>query len=243
MACLVVSRKFSFFLAHVSGLFLSADNNFYHGVLNLGHLYKSLGASCGKQRRFVEQICKVGARKSGCRFCNHREVNTVCKRFVACMHTKYCFTRFKVGHIHNDLTVKSSRTQERTVQYVGAVSGSNDYYSLVSRKSIHLHKQLVKSLFSFVVTAAETCTSLTAYCVNLVYKYNARCGFFCLFKQITHSGRTDSDKHLNKVRTANGEKGNTRLAGNSLRKQSFTRSRRSHKQHSARYLCAEFMES
>ena len=46
---------------------------------------------------------------------------------------------------------------------------------------------LVAAGYSGNEAAAEACASLTANSIYFVYKYNARCIFLCLFKQVSYS--------------------------------------------------------
>src|SRR5699024_6200520 len=101
-------------------------------------------------------------------------------------------------------------------------------------KAVHFHKQLVQCLLPFVMTTAETGTTLAADSVNFINKDNTWRVFLRIFKQVTHTGSTDTDKHLNKVRSADREKWRTGLTGNRAGKKCLTRSRGSDKQHAFR---------
>ena len=86
------------------------------------------------------------------------------------MNLEYLLASLYVGVINRDLTVETARTKQRLVQNVGTVGGGNNDDALIYAKAVHFNKQLVKRLFTFVVTAAEACTSLTSYGVNFVDK-------------------------------------------------------------------------
>ncbi len=49
-------------------------------------------------------------------------------------------------------------------------------------KSIHFNKQLVKRLFTLIMTAAKTCATLTTYCINFINENNTRSIFLRVFK-------------------------------------------------------------
>ena len=49
------------------------------------------------------------------------------------------------------LTIEASRSQERLVQYVGAVSCSKYYDTAVRAETVHFCQQLVERILSFVV--------------------------------------------------------------------------------------------
>src|SRR5699024_10924508 len=99
--------------------------------------------------------------------------------------------------------VESTWTKERSVQYIWTVSRGKNNDSFISTKTIHLDEQLVQGLFTLVVSTTKPSTTLTTNSINLINKYNTRCIFLCVFKQIMHQASTDPNEHLNKVRNAN----------------------------------------
>ena len=75
------------------------------------------------------------------------------------------------------------------------------------------------------MSATQTRTTLTPNCIDFINKNNARSVFLGLFKHISDAGRTNSNEHLNKIRTRNCIKRNLCFTGNSLGEQCFTRTR------------------
>ena len=140
-------------------------------------------------------------------------------------------TALDVRVIDHDLTVKTSRTEQRRVKNIAAVGRGNDDNTLIVAETVHLNQQLVQSLFPFIMTAAQTGTSVTANCVDLIDKDNRRRVFLCLVKQVTNTRCTDTDKHLDKVRTGNREERNACFACNRTCKQGFTGTGRAHQQY------------
>ena len=67
---------------------------------------------------------------------------------------------------------------------------------------------------------------MTADSIDLVYKNNTRSTFLSLFKEIANAARTDPDKHLDKIRSADGKERNPGFACDSPCKQRLTGSRR-----------------
>ena len=94
-------------------------------------------------------------------------------------------------------------------------------------------------MLTFVVAAAETCTAMSADSVDLVYEYDSRRGFSCVFKQVSYSGRADTDVHFNEVRARDREEGNTRFARDRFGKEGLTRTGRAHKQYAVGNFCSE----
>ena len=56
------------------------------------------------------------------------------------------------------------------------------------------------------MTTPQSGTSLAAYCIQLINKYDARCMFFGLDKEISHPGGTYAYKHFYKIRPTDAEK-------------------------------------
>ena len=86
------------------------------------------------------------------------------------MDLEYFDTAVYVGVVDRYLTVKTSGTEKCRVENVGAVGCRNNDYSVVRAKSVHLNEKLVERLLALVMSAAESCASVTAYCVYLVDK-------------------------------------------------------------------------
>src|SRR5699024_5509044 len=99
--------------------------------------------------------------------------------------------------------------------------------SFIHSKAVHLHEKLVKRLLPLVMTAAETASPPSRHRVNLINEHNTRCVFLRILKQIAHTGRSHSHKHLYEVRSGDTEKRNARFTCHCLCKQSLTCSRRS----------------
>jgi len=115
------------------------------------------------------------------------------------MNPEDSLTAVYIGIAYNNLTVKSARTHKSRIENIGSVGCGNKDYTFICTETVHFNKQLVKSLLTLIVAAAKTCASLATYGVNLINKDDTRRVFLCLIKEVTNTGRTDTDKHLNKV--------------------------------------------
>ena len=83
---------------------------------------------------------------------------------------------------------------------------------------------------------------MTANSVNLVNKDDTWRAFLALLEHIAHPACTNTDKHLDKVRTRNGEERYIRLAGNGFGQQCLTCTRRANKQHALWNFAAKTLE-
>ena len=61
--------------------------------------------------------------------------------------------------------------------------------------------------------SAETGAAMTPHRIQLVDEYDTRRVAFALLEKVTHSGSTDTDKHLDEFATTDGKERNISLAG------------------------------
>ena len=156
------------------------------------------------------------------------------------MYHEDFLTFVQVGQIHMNLTVKTSSTEQGSIQNVSTVGGCHDDDTAVSAKSIHLRQELVEGAFTFVVTTH--CCSLatsTTDGINLVDEDDARRFCLCLLEEVAHTAGTHTHEHFHKLRTRQGEERHTSLACYSFGKQRLTCSRRTYKKSSLRDLTTQ----
>ena len=134
------------------------------------------------------------------------------------MDLKDCGTPLGVRHIHHDLAVEAARAQERRVEHVGTVGRRDEDHAAVGVESVHLDQQLVQSLLALVVPATEAGAALPSHRVDLVDEDQAGAMRLGGVKQISHSGRTHADEHLDEIGARDVEERHARLAGDGARK-------------------------
>ena len=156
------------------------------------------------------------------------------------MHTQNSLSALYIRIANNNLTVKPTRTQQRWVENISPVGGCNDNDIIFSSKAIHFYQQLVQGLFPFIVSATQSSTSVPTNCINFIYENDGRSIFLCLFKQVPHTGCTNTDKHFYEIRTRNREEWAACFSGNRSCQQGFPRSRRSQQQNTLRDSCPNF---
>ncbi|OAH64144.1 hypothetical protein AYJ66_17275 [Dietzia cinnamea] len=98
------------------------------------------------------------------------------------MYLQYSFTACNIRTVYCDLAVKTSWTQQCWVKDIRSVRCGNDDDPLVGTESIHFYKQLVKRLFTLIMSSAETSATLAADCINFIYEYDTWSILFCCFK-------------------------------------------------------------
>src|SRR6266487_2724152 len=78
--------------------------------------------------------------------------------------------------------------------------------------------------------------------VDLIDENNAGRGFLALLEHVAHARCADADKHLNKVRAADGKERNVRLACNGAREKRLTSARRPDHQNALWNASAELLK-
>ncbi|MNC21704.1 hypothetical protein D3C75_696880 [compost metagenome] len=155
------------------------------------------------------------------------------------MHLKYSFTAFHIRTVNRNLTVKTSWTKQCRIKYISAVSRRYNNNAFVTTESIHLNQQLVKRLFTLVMSATKTGTTLTTHSINFINEDNTWSILLSILEQITYPRSTDTHEHFHKVRTGNTKERNASFTCYRTGKQCFTCSRRTYKQYALRNTCAD----
>ena len=82
-------------------------------------------ATSSQQRRFVEQVCQIGTGKANGHLGELLKLNVLVHRLVLGMHAQNLLAALHVRTVDRNLTVKTAGTQQRRIQNVGAVGGSD----------------------------------------------------------------------------------------------------------------------
>ncbi len=86
----------------------------------------------------------------------------VAQRHLAHVHLEDLFAPADIRQADHHLAVEAARTQQRRVQNVRTVGGSDDDDAIVHLEAIHLHQQLVEGLLALVVTTAQAGAAMAA---------------------------------------------------------------------------------
>ena len=226
MAGLVVGDDLPFVLADHPALPFGARDHTVDGLVELRHAGLLLIPAGGKDRAFVDEIRKVGSGKARCLLGNHHEVDLVLQRLALRVHLEDRLAATDIGPVENDLAIEAARTQQRRVQDVGPVGGSEDDHVCVCVESIHLYEDLVQRLLALVVTAPQARATHSPNSVNLVDEDDARRVALRLLEQVPDAGGAHTDEHLNELGAADGEERHACLAGDGTREQRLTGPRR-----------------
>ena len=148
-----------------------------------------------------------------------------------------------IGVVNHDAAVEPSRTQERRVQDVRPVCGSEDDDVGVRVKPVHLHQQGIQRLLALIMPAAQTGAPQAPNRIQLVDEHDGRQMLLRLRKQVANPGRTHAHEHLHEVRAADVEERNAGLTGYSASQQSLAAAWGAHQEHAARDLGAKRAEA
>ena len=187
--------------------------------------------SRGEDSRLVEQVFKISAAEPAGHARKYLKRDVRCERFVAAMHFEDLLPALDVGDIDVDLPVETPGSEQRGIENVRPVGRRHHYDAVVLFKAVHLYEQLVERLLSLVMAAAKSRASLPSDGVDLVDKDDAGHITLRLVEQIAHSRGARTDKHLDKVGSADREERHVALARNRLGKQRLARARRTDEQH------------
>src|SRR5690606_19625396 len=119
-----------------------------------------------------------------------------------------------------------SRAQKRGVEHVRAIGRGDDDDAFVAVESVHLHEERIEGLLAFVVSSAETGTTLATDRVDFIDEHDAGRVFAALFEHVPNPARSNTDEHFYEVGTADAEERNIRLAGDGFGQKGFAGARR-----------------
>ena len=240
MSGFMVSRNLLLLVGNNTALLFCTDADFDKRPANIILHNIRTTLFCRINGCFIHQILKICTCKTCCCTGNLIQIHIIPQRLALGMHFKDFTTSLNIRTANANLTVETARTKDCRIKNIHTVCSCHNNDALIDTKTIHLYKQLIQCLLTFIVAAAETCSTFSCYRIDLINKNNTRCVLLGIFKKITHSGCTDTYKHFHKVRTGDTEERYTCFSGYRLGQQCLTCSRRSHKDNPLRNTCADF---
>mmetsp|Transcript_16893 Transcript_16893/g.29072 ORF Transcript_16893/g.29072 Transcript_16893/m.29072 type:complete len:407 (+) Transcript_16893:208-1428(+) len=234
MTSLVVGNKLILLLGkHGStSLLLKTNHDTVNSTINFLPSNGRFGLAGGSDSSLVHEVLKLGARESRSTATNGLKINIGLKGLSTSVNAKDTSTSPEVGKVHSDLPVETSRTKECLIKNVNPVGGCNGDNSRVSIESIHLYQNLVNSLFPLIVSTSESSTTLTSDSIDLINEDNAGSVLLRLREDVTDTRRSNTNEHLNELRSRDGDEGHSSLTSNSLGKKGLTSTGRSIKDNS-----------
>ena len=217
MSDLMVGNDTTLLLTEDTVLLLLTDEHDLDRLeeVRLGHLLTTM-----LDRRdgcLVHHVCEICTDRTGSRQCNLVEIDGIIQLHILCMHLQNIDTSLEVRLLHDDTTVETARTQQCRVEDFRTVRRTHDHDPLRGIEAIHLRQQLVQGLLALLVSTEAGISRLTDG-IDLIDEDDARCRLRRLLKQITHTTRTDTDEHLDEIRTGQTVERHLCLTGHGLRK-------------------------
>ena len=158
------------------------------------------------------------------------EVDVIGQRLAFGVNTQDGLAPLEIRGFNRDLTVKTSRTQQRRVKNIGSVRCRDEDQIRGIIKAIHLNQELVESLVAFIGAAAIPRTAVATNGVDFIDEDDRGSNLLGARNQVAHARGANTDVHFEKLGTGNGEEGGIGLSCNCLCQQSLTRSGRTVKQ-------------
>ncbi|OQC49397.1 MAG: hypothetical protein BWX58_00731 [Deltaproteobacteria bacterium ADurb.Bin026] len=108
MPCFMISHNFFFLYIHHPFFLLKTTYYPIYSFFKFLHGNLVFAFSCGKQRRFVYDVCKVGAHKTWCSRGNYRQVDIVSRLYPIYMNLQYLFPTLYIRPVNKHVSVKPS---------------------------------------------------------------------------------------------------------------------------------------
>jgi len=133
------------------------------------------------------------------------------------VHAENSLAAPEVWRINDDLTVESTRTEERWIEHVGSVCGSDQNDTIIRLETVHLDEQLIERLLTLIVPATEACSTMPPNRIDFIDEDDTRRMGLALFEQISDAAGANTNEHLDEIRTRHREEGAARFSGDGLR--------------------------
>ena len=182
---------------HLLSLF--AHNDFVLRLLKLFHADSTFVLPRSKQRRFVHQIRQIGTGKTWRASSDKRRLNIGAQRHLAHMHFQDLLATANVWQTNHHLPVKSTGTQQGSVENIRTVGGGNHNHTLITVKAIHFYQQLIQCLLAFIMTTAHAAATVATDSINLIDKDYARRLLFRLLKHVANAAGTNAPERALEV--------------------------------------------
>ena len=201
-----------------------------------------LSPAGGQERRLVQQVCEIGAGKTGGGGGDGPQIHARSEVDAAGVDAQDRLATADVRAIHENLPIESARPQQSGIQCLRAVCGRHQNHALPRIEAIHFGQELVQRLFALLV-GNQRAPPGSAERIELVNEDDAGRAGLRLSKEIPHPGRTHAYEHLDELRAGEGKKRHLRFAGHSSSEESFPRARRANEQHTLRNASSETCEA
>ena len=147
---------------------LRTEDQLVTRTLEVVHLHTLAVLTRRQQRRLVDQVSQIGARKTRGASGNFAKIDIITELHLAHMHLEDSLAVLAIRKVQHDMTVEPPGSQQCGIEHVRPVGRREHDNSLVSRETVHLGKYLVQCLFPLVMTATKSGTAGTADAVEFI---------------------------------------------------------------------------
>ena len=203
-------------------LLLEADHDAVDGSIDLLPANGGLAGAGGGDGALVHEVLKLGARETGSTTGDGLEVDIGLEGLATGVDAKDALTALEVGKINGDLTIETAGTEEGLIENIDTVGGGNGDNAGVAIETVHLDEDLVDGLLALVVATGETGTTLTTDGIDLINEDDAGGVLLGLAEDVTDTGGTDANEHLDELGTRDGDEGYAGLTGHGLGEKGLT---------------------
>src|SRR6478735_9206075 len=212
VSALVVRGDLLLLLGHDPGPLLRTRHDAVDGLVEHLVVDELPVAARREERRFVQHVRQIGTGEAGRTTGDRVEVDVLRDRLALLVHLEDLEAALHVRTVDGDLPVETPRTQQRRVQDVRPVRGGDQDDAALHVEAVHLDEQLIERLLALVVTAAHAGTAVPSDGVDLVDEDDRRSVRLGLLEEVTDTGGTDTDEHLDEVGTGDRVERDARLA-------------------------------
>ena len=239
MARLVVGRQAAGALGLLVALLLRTGHDLQKTFLQILHQNAGTVGASGQQSGLIEQVFQIRAGEAHGSAGDDMQIHGIGQGLALGVDLEDLLAAVAVGLADIDLAVKAARTEQSRIENILTVRGRHDDDAGVAGEAVHFDQELIQGLFAFVVSAAETCASVTSDRVDLVDEDDGGRHLFGLIEQVAHAARADADVELHEVGAGDRQELHVSLACDGLGQKGLAGARRADQQNALRHLCAE----
>ena len=201
----VPSGAYFLLLGHGKASALAAPADLVACLLHFIERHRIESATSGKQSGFVDKVRQFSPREPGSTAGNFGEIHPCGEFDLLDVNAEDFFAPVDVGQGDRDLAVETAGTQQRRIEHVRTVGGSDDDDAFLGVEAVHLDKELIECLFALVVTTAHAMAAMTSNRVDFIDEDQAGRVLAALLKHVADARGTDADKHFHEVGTRDRE--------------------------------------
>src|SRR5579884_3805150 len=160
------------------------------------------------------------------------------------MDTQNRFPTAPFRAVNHHLAIKATGAKQGRVKDIGTVGCGQNHNGLVWLEAIHLDKQLLQCMFSFIVAGNGTrAAACSPDGIDLIDENDAGGMFARLRKQVAYTTGSDADEEFDKVGSTYAEEWHPCLTGHGAGQQGLARPRWADQQHAFGNMRADLEET